>query len=147
MKCVAEIMMIKNEAERERKAEEERLNQIAHEKREQNILKTIEYCETTINDFFVASAKRGEENPKFEIRGAIYEDRNNFEYFCPLKEVKSKYVNLRTEHRPDREMQFDFVTLIEYLSQFCYTIEIIEDSYWRFGWGCLAAKKIIISLM
>ena len=146
MNCVAEIMAIRLKAENEYKAEQERLDRIAHEERRQNALKTIEYCETEINDFFVESAKSRKENPQFEIRGIICEDRNGFEYICPLKQVKSKYADSRTEHRPDDEIKFDFVTLVEYLSQFCYTIKVVEDDYWRYGWGNLISKKIVIGL-
>lgn len=137
---------MKAKAEAEYKAEQERLDQIAHEERRQNALKTIEYCETTINDFFVESAKSRKENPQFEIKVVIYEDRNSFEYIRPLKKVKSKYADSRTEHRPDDEIKFDLITLVEYLSQFCYTVKIVEDDYWHYGWGNLISKKIIVSL-
>ena len=146
MNCVAEIIVMRAKAETEYKAEQERLDRIAHEERRQNALKTIEYCETEINDFFVESAKSRKANPKFEIRGTIHEDRNGFEYICPLKKVQSKYADLRTEHRPNYEIKFDFATLVEYLSQFCYTVKVVEDDYWHYGWGNLISKKIIISL-
>lgn len=146
MNCVAEIMFIRARAEIEYKEEQERLDLLAREERKEKIVKTIEYCETTINDFFVAKAQNRVVNPQFEIKCVISKDRNDFEMITPLKVVKSNYADLRTEHRPDYEIGFDFLTLKEYLEQFCYTVKVVKDEYWHYDRGSNRANKIIISL-
>ena len=146
MNCVAEIMYIRQKAEIEYKKEQELLDLLAREKRKERIIKTVEYCETVINDFFVASAKDRKTKPEFKIKCVISKDRNSFEMVTPLKVVKSNYADLRTEHRPDTEISFDFLTLKEYLEQFCYVVKIVKDEYWHYDRGSNKANTIIIGL-
>ena len=146
MNCVAEIIAMRMKAEEEYRVEQELLDKLAREERKQNALKTIEYCETEINDFFVESAKNRKVNPEFEIRGIVRKDRNDFEYICPLEQIQSQYADLRTEHRPNPEIKLDFETLVEYLSQFCYIVKVVDDSYWHYGWGNMISQKIIVGL-
>lgn len=146
MKCVAEIMMIRAKAEAEYQAEQKRLDQIAHEQHTERIAKTIEFCETTINDFFVKSAQNRVEFPQFELKCEIQKDRIGNEMIIPMVKTKlSNYADGRTEHESSNE-KFDLVALAEYLEQFCYSIKTEEDFYWQYGWGQRPANKIVISL-
>ena len=147
MKCVAEIMMIKNEAEREE--EKRKIKQKETDKRlkQERIKNTIFYCETVINDYFVENAKKRRLNP-FCIRGVIDKDSNYEKLFRPLEEVSSQYSDHRKEHRISgvEKDSLDLETLVDYLSQFCYKIEIKESYYFVYGYGGQSAIDVSISI-
>lgn len=147
MKCVAEIMMIKNEAEREEEKRKMKQKETDKRLKQERIKNTILYCETVINDYFVANAKKRLLNP-FCIRGVQELDSNGEKVFRPLKKVPSSYSDHKEEHRINdiEEKSLDLGTLVDYLSQFCYKIKIEEGYYFIYGYGSHTSIDISISV-
>lgn len=135
MKCMAEILAIRLEAEMEYQAEQKRLDEEANLKLLERIEKTIQFCETTINKHFEEQAKRRVTNFYYDTKCVVEKDRLGNKQIILLDIDSVRYANGDISKSPSATKRYDYETLINYLAQFCYKVEFTDSSYKTYGSG------------
>lgn len=143
MKCMAEILLIREDAERKYQEEQRRLDKEAEVKYLKRIENTIEFCETTLNDSFENQAKHRYNNFYYNMNCVIEKDRLGNKQIIPL-EKDGEYANGDISRCPSNTIKYDYNTLINYLAQFCYQVEFTESSYKRYGSG--SHKSVMVTI-
>ena len=144
MKCMAEILAMRLEAEAEYQAEQKRLDEEAKVKYLERIEKTIEFCETTVNNHFEDAARRRVTNFYYDINCVIEKDRLGNKQIILLKIDDIRYANGNPSRSPSKTKRYDYDTLINYLAQFCYKVEFSDASYQTYGSGSHQSTMITI---
>jgi hypothetical protein len=140
---MAEILLIREDAERKYQEEQRRLDKEAEVKYLKRIENTIEFCETTLNDSFEEQAKNRHNTFHYDINCVIKKDRLGNKQIIPL--VKNgEYANGEVSRCPSSTIKYDYNTLINYLAQFCYQVEFAESSYKRYGSGSHNSTMVTI---
>ena len=141
MKCALELLEIKTVAIKTWEEEERLKDMEAKLKHQERITKTIEYCDTELNDYFVNLA----ENRKplsWSRKIHISEDRLGNVRFCFLYQ-DTVYANGTPSFTPT-ENYFDLQSFIEYLTAHCFKIEEKESCYRSYGCGSRECKEITV---
>lgn len=148
MKCVAEILEIREKALIEKAIEEAKLDEQAKAEQLEAIPRTIEYCENELNDRIVHRAKTLLSSPLWDrvtIEGDFVKDRLGKVYFCPLKRDKISYANGELSYSVDRNVKYDYELFVQYLKQFCYKVTQESWSYKCYGSGQCTGVRLIIT--
>ena len=145
MKCVAEIRMMKEKAERDYVAEQARLDILAVSQHKERIKNTIDFCETTVNQFFIDKAKSRVDKPCFKLFCKVGKDRIGIDTIFDMDEQKSNYADNRPEYLVGKPI-LDLETFIAYLTQHCYKVNIHDSYYWCYGCGACGCNLIEVEL-
>ena len=138
MKCVAELMNMRIEAEREWER-----NKILAEK--ELITDTFDFCENVIGPKLASLAKeRKDIVATFEF-GFSYDIYNNL-ILSPLKRDRHTYANGCSSWVCDYDIRCCKAFFEEYLTQHCFKIEWIESMYMCYGCGALRSKTLKVSI-
>ena len=136
MKCVAELINMKIEAEREWER-----NKILAEK--QLITDTFDFCENVIGPKLESLAKeRKQIVATFEF-GIGYDVYNNL-ILSPLKKDKCTYANGTASWSRDTSICCSEKFFEEYLTQHCFKVEWLED--WYMSYGCGSLKSVVLKV-
>jgi hypothetical protein len=135
MNCAAEFVAMKNIAIAEYELEEKRKDAEAIAEHKIIVEKTINFCDTCINDLFCDLAK----NRKTLLITLK---------FCPVKNrMNYQHVSLLVEDTPVQDRKnyttydsniYDLSTLKEYLEKHCFAVEAKNDYFYQ--WGCGVRK-------
>lgn len=133
MNCAAELIVMKEIAENEYRAEEKRRDMEAVQNHRKVVEDTIQFCETEINDCFVNLAKQ-RENLAVKMKLCPVLNHLNYEHVQVLK--KDHPVKDRENHVPAGNV-YDLPTLKEYLEKHCFVVEAADGIFYRYGLGTL----------
>lgn len=145
MKCVAEIRMMREKAERDYVAEQARLDILAVSQYKERVKNTIDFCETTVNQFFIDEAKSRVDKPCFKLFCTIKEDRIGIDTIFDMDKQKSNYADNRAEYLVGKPI-LDLETFITYLIQHCYKVKVCDSHYWTYGYGTRPCSLIEVEL-
>jgi hypothetical protein len=135
MKCVAEILAIREYAEAAYKIEQKRLDEEAKEEYAKRIKETIDFCETKINNALVWRAENRFNDISYNLTCVIEKDRLNNKMIIPLECESKHYANGNKSHRPSKTENYDYETFINYLESFCYIVTEEDCYYQRYNSG------------
>ena len=144
MKCALELMAINAMAKEEHRLEEERKDAEARKAYETRKERTMAFCENYIAQKLEEEAKRHYVN-EISIRfKAVYEkDRLGNKGFQLVQEDGIKYANGDKSEKPTGDL-YDFEIFVSYLNAHCINVEVYDDTYMRYGWGCRKCDEIKI---
>lgn len=145
MKCVAEIRMMREKAERDYVAEQARLDILAVSQHKERVKNTIDFCETTVNQFFIDKAKSRVDKPCFKLFCKIKEDRIGIDTIFDMDKQKSNYADHRAEYLVGKPI-LDLETFITYLIEHCYKVTVCDSHYWTYGYGARPCSLIEVEL-
>ena len=150
MKCAMEIREIKAQAkiEREIRKMEKLAKDIAKFEEIKN--NTIAFCETVIAEEIEKSATEGLAflfQEKFSMAYPFDSDSSFYKenFIKRLTLDNHRYANGDKSYIPTGE-PYHLETLKEYLESFCYIVTIYEDSYMRYGYGNMSAKRVVVKI-
>jgi hypothetical protein len=135
MKCVAEILAIREYAEIVYQAEQKRLDEEAKENYAKRIKETIDFCETEVNNNLVYNAEKRGNDIRYDLTCVIEKDRLNNKMIIPLEREEKRYANGDKSYRPSKTKNYDYETFINYLKSFCYTVTEEEYRYLCYNSG------------
>lgn len=136
MKCIAELLEM-----REIAVENERIRQLELDRKAQEdflyyTAKTIEFCENTVAPALEEIAVKTIKEIKLNFKiTAMNTDRLGNEFFHLLKSEGHIYADYRESFEP-RGDWFSIEVLKAYLDKHCIKCELVPMEYWRYGCGC-----------
>lgn len=145
MKCALEIIEATEVAKEIIRKEEEAKDlacMIAHQEVIEN---SIRFCEEVIGQFFEINASKGI-IINYVVEGQIHEDRLKHRLWSPLQYDGLNYADGTRSQRTDYSIKYDIDTIISYLEQFCYKVELIGCSYKRYGFGNCYGNSIQVGI-
>lgn len=144
---MAEILAIRLEAEIEYQAEQKRLDEQAKIEYLERVEKTIQFCETTVNKHFETQAKNRVANFYYEVNCIIEKDRLGNKEIVLLEIDDIRYANGDISRSPSKSKRYDYMTLINYLEQFCYKAEFSDSCYKSYGCGTRNSTMMTIKFI
>lgn len=136
MKCMAELLEM-----REIAIEEERIRQLELDRKAQEdflfyTAKTIEFCETVIAPTLEEIAIKTIKDIKVNFKTtSIDTDRLGNEFFQLLKSEGCIYADYRESFTPHGDW-ISVEVLKTYLEKHCIKCELSPMEYWQYGCGC-----------
>ena len=143
MKCVLELGLIRAEADRIYEEEQKVLDQAAKVSFVNATKRAINYCEEVIGKHFEEQAQN-RMDIDFEVRGELKRDRLG-NYTITLLEFDCYYSNGIKAYKPIGDT-LALEPLKEYLKQFCFSVQEIQDTYKRYGFGEKKCIKIKVGI-
>ncbi len=143
MKCAAELIAIKKQAEYEHQMEMRRKDDECRARQAELKIIAINYCEEYIGNKLETLAK---ENKSMIVRidGIVRTDRLGKEYFYRLIETPNSYANGNSSFDPDMSNPLDLSAIVEYLDKFCIKVTSRVQYYDRYGWGSIEGLELEI---
>ena len=143
MKCVLELNLIRAEADRIYEEEQKALDQAAKVKFANATERAINYCEEVIGKHFEEQAQ-SRMDIEFDVRGELNRDRLG-NYTITLLEFDCCYANGVKAYKPIGDT-LALEPLKEYLKQFCFSVEEVQDTYKWYGIGEKKCIKIKVGI-
>ena len=143
MKCAAELITIKQQAEYEHQMAMRKKDEECRARQAELKAVAINYCENYIGRELERLAR---ENQIMYIRldGIVRTDRLGKEYFYPLIETPHCYANGKSSFDPDMNNPLDLGAIVEYLDKFCIKVTSRVQHYDRYGWGTIRGLMLEI---
>lgn len=146
MKCALELLTIREVAIENWKREEKIKDMEAMAKQEEIVSKTIEFCDTVINDKLVSLAEARRNYIGYTLgKIKIFEDRLGNTHFHFLEKGFTRYADGRYSEIEGFET-YDFYTLKDYLFNHCIEVKEEDSVYYVYGSGGHACKRITIEV-
>ena len=146
MKCALELLAIKQVAIENWEKEEKMRDMEALLVHEEIVTKTIDFCDTVINDALVEQAEKRCRNILYRIgKIKIKTDRLGNEHFSLVKRGERLYANGDYSYIICDE-EYDYNTLKDYLSAHCLKLNKLESSYCVYGWGSFDCFDITVEV-
>lgn len=143
MKCAAELIAIKKQAEYEHLMEIRRKDEECRARQVELKAVAIDYCENYIGNELETLA-RANQSMYICLDGIIGTDRLGKEYFYRLVETPNCYANGKSSFDPDMKNPLDLSAIIEYLDKFCIKVTSRVQYYDRYGWGSIKGLMLEI---
>ena len=144
MLCAAELLMMKEKAEKDWEKEQERLNAECALEFIEIVENTIKFCEEKIGkDLEEKAEKRLALEVNYRIN--IYCDRLGNKLFKLVQLDTVRYADGTPSYSP-KGNSYSVVALEEFLQSYCYKIEYKEGSYREYGSGYRSCSNLIITI-
>lgn len=145
MKCAIEMIMIKNEAEKNYELEQLRLDEECRKAHLETIIKTIAYCEEVIGPSLEKKAMN-REIPCFTLAGCIRKNRVGDKLFSPLTGGSRIYANGDFSYDIKYSETYDVETLKNYLEQYCYKVSFSDYYFKTYGIGRRCGDRLEVTV-
>lgn len=145
MKCALEIIETTEVAKEIIRKEEEAKDLACMLKHQEVIENSIRFCEEVVGQFFEANASKGIIT-NYIIEGRTHEDRLKHRLWSPLKYDGQNYADGTRSRITDYSIEYDINTIISYLKQFCYEVELIDFWYKTYGLGATGGTSIQVKI-
>ena len=144
MYCALELLEMKRKATEDWEKLQKVLDARAVLERVQRIEKTINWCDTVLNENLANCAKE-RRSLSACYRVSFHEDRLGNLCFSFLEKENKKYANGKISECSGKE-DYDVEALKEYVAQHCLSYSEQGIYYYCYGFGRFNGKNIIISV-
>lgn len=144
MKCALELAMIKKEADILWEKEEAKKDEIAKKYYKAAVVRSIEFCDTTLDAELTACASNRKKieyvaQIQFEI------DRLGNKLFKFVEPDGTKYADGTLSYSAIGE-NYAWEEFVDYLHSHCFKVNVYSSEYYSYGWGKMVCKTITIGV-
>lgn len=144
MKCALELAMVRQEADILWEKEEAKKDEIAKKYYKAAVVRSIEFCDTTLDAALTACANR-REKIRYAAQIQFDIDRLGNKLFKFVKPDGTKYADGTLSYSALGE-NYAWKEFVDYLHSHCFEVNVYSGEYYSYGWGKMGCKTIVIEV-